>query len=869
MDSKNNKKSKDTPLMIQYLSIKSKYPDAMLLFRVGDFYETFGEDAIEASKILGIILTSRSNGSSNKELAGFPYHSLNTYLPKLVKAGKRVAICEQLEDPKQTKKIVKRGVTELITPGISFNDEVLDQTRNNFLASIYFRNDVGVSFLDVSTGQFFVAEGSLDYIKKLIHNFSPSEILYSKSQKDIVQSSIEGNYYMYPVEEWAFEKDYCFNKLINHFNLKSLKGFGIQHMNEGVIASGSILHYLGQNKQDQLSHIIHIKRIDVHSSVWMDKFTIKNLELIFPTNDNGTSLIDVIDTTLTPMGSRMLKRWVLLPLIEKEAINHRLNVVDFFLKKQDICLNIRTEVQNIGDIERMLAKISTERINPKELNKFKESLIISNSIKNKLFKKDKPPLDLSNLFSQYNDPIDVIKNIDSILDESAPVLLSKGTVIKAGVNNDLDTYREIAMSSEKILEDIKFREIERTQISSLKISYNNVFGYYLEVRNTHKDKVPEDWIRKQTLVSAERYITEELKELEVKIISAREKIHLLESKIYQDLVSSLLSSISFLQINANIVARLDCLLSFSYTALKKKYHKPSLNDGYKLDIIDSRHPVIESQLENTNDYIPNDIYLDNKNQQIIMITGPNMSGKSAILRQAALIVLMAQIGSFVPAKSAKLGIVDKIFTRVGASDNISQGESTFMVEMNETASILNNLSNRSLILLDEIGRGTSTFDGVSIAWSIAEYLHDSNFKPKTLFATHYHELNKMSTEFKGIKNFNVSVKEIKNKILFLRKLEKGGVEHSFGIHVARMAGMPKSLLKRAREVLSFLESSRAEHKINQKKDNYQLSFIQLDDPIINDIKIELSNIDIDNLKPLEALVKLNEIKRKIGLKKEQ
>ena len=864
---KKNTPVKDTPLMSQYLSIKSQHPDALLLFRVGDFYETFGEDAIEASKILGIILTSRSNGSSKKELAGFPYHSLNTYLPKLVKAGKRVAICEQLEDPKQTKKIVKRGVTELITPGVSLNDEVLDQTRNNFLAAIYFGNDVGVSFLDVSTGEFFIAQGSLAYIKKLIHNFSPSEILYSKAQKDRVQDEIENNYYLYPIDEWAFEKEYCFNKLRSQFNLKSLKGFGVEHMNEGVIASGVILHYLGQNKQDQLSHIVHIKRIDVHTHVWMDRFTIKNLELIFPSNHNGISLIDVIDTTLTPMGSRLLKQWVLFPLKDKESIDNRINIVDFFFKKQDLSSTMRNYLKDIGDIERMLAKISTSRINPKELNKFKESLILSNNIKTSLYKKYHSNHNIANTFSQYNEYTDVIIDIDTILDEYAPVLLSKGNIIKKGVNTDLDTYRELATSSESILKDIQIREIKRTQISSLKISYNNVFGYYLEVRNTHKDKVPEDWIRKQTLVNAERYITEELKELEVKIISAREKIQLLEFKIYQDLVSSLIPKIPFLQKNANIIARLDCLVSFSYTALKNNYYKPSFNDNYDIDIKGSRHPVIESALEDSNEYIPNDIYLDNKKHQIIMITGPNMSGKSAILRQTALIVLMAQIGSFVPAKSAKLGIVDKIFTRVGASDNISQGESTFMVEMNETASILNNLSNRSLVLLDEIGRGTSTFDGVSIAWAIAEYLHDSQYKPKTLFATHYHELNKMSNEFKSIKNFNVSVKESDNQILFLRKLEAGGVEHSFGIHVARMAGMPKSLLKRAREVLAVLESHRTEYKINNKKDNYQLSFIQLDDPIIDEIKLELSNLDIDNLKPLEALVKLNEIKRKIGLKK--
>ena len=852
--------------MKQYFSIKKKHPDSLLLFRVGDFYETFGNDAIETAKLLGIILTNRSNGSSKIELAGFPHHSLNTYLPKLVKAGKRVAICEQLEDPKQTKNIVKRGVTELITPGLALNDEVLDKSNNNFLASVFFGNKTGVSFLDISTGEFLIAEGSLSFVRKLINSFIPTEILHSKSEKPDIKNKVPGEFYFYPIDDWIFEKEYCIEKILKHFSVNSLKGFGINHMSEGLISAGSILHYLGQNKHHELNHINSIQRIDEGDYVWMDKFTIKNLELLYPSNENGVSLIDIICKTCTPMGARMLKRWLLFPLKNIDNIQARINVVDFFIKKEDTLNEVINVLKDIGDVERMLAKISTLRISPRELNKFKESLILSDIIKNCIFKKTQSK-DILKLFNQYNNLQSLINDLNNHIHPDAPVLLSKGNVINYGVNKELDSYRELATSAEKILDDIKTREIERTGIPSLKISYNNVFGYYLEVRNTHKDKVPVEWIRKQTLVNAERYITEELKELEVQIITAKDNIQHLESEIYHNLVSSIIPSIPNVQHNASILSRIDCLTSFSFIAIQNNYNKPNINESYKIDIKEGRHPVIESQLEHNSDYIPNDVYLDNSQQQLIMITGPNMSGKSAILRQTALIVLMTQIGCFVPASSASIGVIDKLFTRVGASDNISQGESTFMVEMNETASILNNLSSRSLILLDEIGRGTSTFDGVSIAWAIAEYLHQSEKKPKTLFATHYHELNKMSEQFQGIKNFNVSVQEMNNEIVFLRKLEKGGVEHSFGIHVARMAGMPKPLLKRAKEVLLALESSRSSVQQHNSKNEYQLSFIQLDDPIIDEIKMELMDINIDNLTPIDALMKLNEIKRKIGLKK--
>ena len=852
--------------MKQYFAIKAKHPDALLLFRVGDFYETFGEDAIEAAKILGIILTNRSNGSSKIELAGFPHHSLNTYLPKLVRSGKRVAVCDQLEDPKKTKKIVKRGVTELVTPGVALNDEVLDKSKNNFLASIFFGKKIGVSFLDISTGEFLIAEGAIHFIQKLINSFSPSEILFPKSERNNIHNQIPGDFYFYPIEDWIFDKQYCFDKITERFNTNSLKGFGIEHMLEGIISAGTILHYLDQNKQHNLNHIVSIKRLDEGNYVWMDKFTIRNLELLYPSNENGISLLDVIDKTCTPMGSRMLRKWILFPLKNEEDIHSRLDIVDFFVQKNQVLTDSLTFLNGVGDIDRMVGKISTSRISPRELNKFKDSLMLANKLQDLLIQQDHSNI-MVNLFHDYNQFEKLINTLNNSLHDDAPVLVSKGNVIKEGISLDLDEYRKLAISSEQILEDIKDREIERTGISSLKISYNNVFGYYLEVRNTHKDKVPEEWIRKQTLVNAERYITEELKELEVKIINAKEKIHVLESELYNELILSIIPDIPKVQYNSRIISTIDCLSCFASVSVERKYNKPIINDSYKIDIVNGRHPVIESSFSDPNEFIPNDICLDNGKEQLIMITGPNMSGKSAILRQTALIVLMAQVGCFVPAESAVIGIVDKLFTRVGASDNISQGESTFMVEMNETASILNNLSSRSLILLDEIGRGTSTFDGVSIAWAIAEYLHESSEAPKTLFATHYHELNKMSDKFKRIKNVNVAVKEIDNEIVFLRKLEEGGVEHSFGIHVARMAGMPRSLLKRAKEMLMTLESTRSSNKINNTKDQYQLSFIQLDDPIIDEIKMQLNDIDIDNLTPIEALMKLHDIKKKIGLNK--
>ena len=852
--------------MVQYNGIKAKYPNALLLFRVGDFYETFGKDAIKASHILGITLTKRANGSSNPELAGFPYHSLDTYLPKLVRAGYRVAICDQLEDPKLTKSIVKRGVTELVTPGVSYNDKVLDNKSNNFLASVHIgKTMTGISFLDISTGEFFVSQGNSSYIGKLLQSFSPSEVVYQKQKNKQFLESFGDQFYCNTQEDWVYTKDFSQEKLLNHFETITLKGFGVEDLEEGIIAAGAALQYLSDTQHLHVKHISNLQRLEENNHVWMDKFTIRNLELFGSSNIGAISLIDVLDSCTTHMGSRLLKRWLAFPLNKKRSIEDRHSVVQWMIENEEPSSSLEKSVKDIGDLERIISKVATARINPRELVHLKNALLslvdvkeitasCSNAVMNKIG-------------DQINLCESVRERIENEIQDDAPIALNKGSVIKAGVNQDLDHLRSIAHSSHEHLQQILARETERTQIPSLKIAFNNVFGYYLEVRNTHKDKVPEDWIRKQTLVNAERYITEELKELETEILGAEGKIATLESNLYNDLVHSLTDYISNIQINAQKIAELDCLHSFSNISLKNNYVKPVMDDSYTLEIKNGRHPVIEQQLAVGEEYIANDILLNQNEQQIIMITGPNMSGKSAILRQTALIVIMAQMGCFVPAQSATIGLVDKVFTRVGASDNISQGESTFMVEMNETASILNNLSNRSLVLLDEIGRGTSTFDGVSIAWAIAEYLHDSQYKPKTLFATHYHELNKMSNEFKSIKNFNVSVKESDNQILFLRKLEAGGVEHSFGIHVARMAGMPKSLLKRAREVLTVLESHRTEYKINNKKDNYQLSFIQLDDPIINDIKLELSNLDIDNLKPLEALVKLNEIKRKIGLKK--
>ncbi len=858
---------KQTPLMKQYASIKSQYADALLLFRVGDFYETFSEDAVEVSKILGIILTKRANGSSNVELAGFPYHSLNTYLPKLVKAGKRVAICEQLEDPKMTKKIVKRGVTELITPGVALNDQILDESKNNFLASIYFNDKInGVAFLDVSTGAFFLAEGSLDYINKLLVNFSPTEVLIPKEYKQIINQKISSSFYFYPVDDWLYTLDYAKEELESQFKTKSLKGFGVSKMFSGLIASGVILYYLKQTQHEKLEHILNIKRIDKDDYVWMDEFTILNLEIFNSLNHNGISLLQVLNQTFTPIGSRMLRRWLAFPLLKKDKIEERHTIVQCLINNEDCLDKFSSLFQKIGDLERMVAKISTTRISPRELIHFK------NSIKTISVIKDIPNSTnitqaFKSLIYELDECVNVVADIESQINEDAPVLISKGDVIQLNVSSQLDEYREITTSSEEILEKIKEREIEKTGISSLKISYNNVFGYYLEVRNKYKEHVPESWIRKQTLVSAERYITEELKDIETKIIHAKSNILDLESKIYEDLIYSLKTHISIFQKNASVLASIDCLLSFAIVSKKNNYVKPTISLANHIDIRKGRHPVIESTFSNGEMYIPNDLYLDNKTQQIIIITGPNMSGKSALLRQTALIVLMAQIGCYVPCEKAKIGLVDKIFTRVGASDNISQGESTFMVEMNESASILNNLSDRSLILLDEIGRGTSTFDGVSIAWAIAEFLHNNPFKAKTLFATHYHELNEMAEKFERIQNFHVSVIEKNNEVLFVRKLEKGGSNHSFGIHVAKMAGMPPSILSKAHEMLNWLESHRSSNKINKTKDNMQLSFIQLDDPILEEIKQELINTDINSLTPVQALMKLNNIKEKVNPKK--
>ncbi len=858
---------KQTPLMKQYASIKSKYSDALLLFRVGDFYETFSQDAIEVSKILGIILTKRANGSSNVELAGFPYHSLNTYLPKLVKAGKRVAICEQLEDPKMTKKIVKRGVTELITPGVSLNDQILDESKNNFLASIYFNDKInGVSFLDVSTGSFFLAEGSLDYINKLLVNFSPSEVLIPKKYKQIINQKIPSNFYFYPVDDWLYTLDYAKEELESQFRTKSLKGFGVEKMSSGLISSGVILYYLKQTQHERLDHILNIKRIDREDYVWMDQFTILNLEIFNSFNHNGISLIQVLDETVTPIGSRMLRRWLAFPLLQKDKIEERQGIVQFLINNETFLDDFSSLFKKIGDLERMVAKISTARISPRELVQFKNSIKTISIIK-KTSKSKKTTQLFKSLINELDECVSVVSNIESQVNEDAPVLISKGNVIKSNFSNELDEYRKITTNSEEILKKIKEREIEKTGISSLKISYNNVFGYYLEVRNKYKEHVPESWIRKQTLVSAERYITEELKDIETKIIHAKSNILELESKLYESLISSLKIHISVFQKNASILASIDCFLSFAIVSKNNNYVKPTISLKNHIDIKNGRHPVIESTFLDGEVYVPNDIYLDDKNQQIIIITGPNMSGKSALLRQTALIVLMAQVGCHVPCEKATIGLVDKIFSRVGASDNISQGESTFMVEMNESASILNNLSDRSLILLDEIGRGTSTFDGVSIAWAIAEFLHNNPFKAKTLFATHYHELNEMAEKFQRIQNFHVSVIEKHNEILFVRKLEKGGSNHSFGIHVAKMAGMPPSILSRAHEMLNWLESHRSSKKLDKRKENMQLSFIQLDDPILEEIKQELINTDINSLTPVEALMKLNNIKEKVNPKK--
>ena len=858
------KEVKVTPLMRQYNEVKSKYPDAILLFRVGDFYETFGKDAIVASKVLEIILTNRANGSSRIELAGFPHHAIDNYLPKLVKAGYRVAICDQLEDPKQTKKIVKRGVTELVTPGVSYNHLTFESTKNNFLASIYYgKKLLGVSFLDISTGEFLVSQGTTDYVNKLVQSFSPSEILFQKSKKEKFKSEFLFEKFSYALDDWPYNIEFANELLIEQFNTKSLKGFGIEAMHEGIISAGIILHYLKETKHDHTSHISSISRINEEKFMWMDKFTTRNLELFYSPNRGAKTLIDILNHTETAMGSRMLNRWLALPLKNLEEINSRTDVVGFFLRNQNFFELVKSNINQIGDLERLVSKTSTLRINPREIEKLKHSLISLSPIKKACLDSDMSILvSLGNNIDLCNDLVDKIENE---LIENPPVFLHKGDVINKGVNIELDDLKEIKNSGKILLDKMLQNEIDNTSISSLKISFNNVFGYYLEVRNIHKDKVPENWIRKQTLVNAERYITPELKDYESKILSAQNNISIIEHEIYGKLVATIAEKTLLLQKNAQIISRLDCLLSFSKIANKFNYCKPILNNNCDLKIIKGRHPVIEQQLDSLKNYIPNDIDLNKIDQQIMMITGPNMSGKSALLRQTALIVLMAQIGSYVPAEAVEIGLVDKIFTRVGASDNISMGESTFMVEMNETASILNNLSQNSLILLDEIGRGTSTYDGVSIAWSIAEYIHNHPTQAKTLFATHYHELNDMSAQFERIKNFNVSINRKNNKILFMRKLKAGGSHHSFGIHVARMAGMPIEVVNNAENLLKQLESSRKKSgKTIIENNKMQLSFFDIQDPIMQKIKDVLIGIDIDSLTPIEALMKLNEIKKTIS-----
>ncbi len=856
--------------MKQYNAIKAKYPDALLLFRVGDFYETFGKDAIKAAKILDIILTKRGAGSETEiELAGFPHHSINTYLPKLVKAGQRVAICDQLEDPKQTKKIVKRGVTELVTPGVSFNDEVLHSKSNNFLASVYFGKYIGVSFLDISTGEFLCSQGNAEYIDKLLQNFNPNEVLISKQKRAEFSETFGNDFHTFYQEDWVFQDDYANETLCNHFNTKTLKGFGIGDLYEGIVASGAIMHYLAETQHNKLQHITSINRIAEDEYVWMDKFTIRNLELYHSTNQNAVTLLNVIDKTISPMGGRLLKRWLALPLKNAEKIKSRHEVVQFLLDESTLLQKNQHQIKQIGDIERLISKVATAKVSPREVIQLKNSLEAIVPIKALAENCNNDAL------KQIGDSLQscegLREKIKETLNEDAPVNILKGNTISSEFSSELKELRDLAFSGKDYLDKMLKRESERTGITSLKIASNNVFGYYIEVRHTHKDKVPEDWIRKQTLVSAERYITEELKEYEAKILGAEERILAIEQQLFFELVSWLGNYIKPVQQNAHLIGQLDCLCGFAQLAKGNKYVYPTIDDSFDLEIQDGRHPVIEKQLPLGESYIANDLFLDRETQQIIMITGPNMSGKSAILRQTALIVLLAQIGSFVPAKSVKIGLVDKIFTRVGASDNISMGESTFMVEMNETASILNNISERSLVLLDEIGRGTSTYDGISIAWAISEYLHEHPSRTKTLFATHYHELNEMSETFERIKNFNVSVKELKDNVLFLRKLVEGGSAHSFGIHVAKMAGMPQQVIHRANKILKQLEKSHSSEELTDKvkslKDEMQLSFFNLDDPLLEEIKDEILHLDINTLTPVEALMKLNEIKRMLQKKK--
>tara|TARA_B110000902_G_scaffold252703_1_gene314481 strand:- start:4092 stop:6701 length:2610 start_codon:yes stop_codon:yes gene_type:complete len=857
---------KVTPLMKQYNAIKKRYPDAMLLFRVGDFYETFGEDAKKAAGVLGITLTKRGAGSETETaLAGFPHHSLNTYLPKLVKAGMRVAICDQLEDPKMTKTIVKRGVTELITPGVSLNDEVLQTKTNNFLAAVYFnKKQLGISFLDVSTGEYLVAQGSAEYIDKLLQNFSPSEVLVQKQNKQQFLELFENRYYTFYLDDWVFQSEYANETLQNHFEVKNLKGFGIQDLKNGIIAAGAVMYYLSETQHNQLKHIQSISRIAEDNYVWMDRFTVRNLELYNPNSINAVTLLDVIDKTISPMGGRLLKRWLALPLKNIDDIKNRHELVKFFIDSDAFSQTVTYQLKQISDLERLISKVATGKASPREIVLLKDSLKAILPIKTSAEKsKNKTVKELGN---QLHSCTELITKINETLFDDSPVNINKGNAIATGVHQELDDLRAISSTGKQYLDEMLARETERTGISSLKISFNNVFGYYIEVRNTHKDKVPEEWIRKQTLVNAERYITEELKEYETKILGAEEKIQKLEQEIFSKLLQYIIQFVKIVQENAQIIAKIDCLLSFSVLAIDNNYVRPMMDESTDLEIKNGRHPVIEKQLPIDQTYIANDVVLNRNQQQIIMITGPNMSGKSAILRQTALIVLLAQMGSYVPAQNAKIGIVDKIFTRVGASDNISMGESTFMVEMNETASILNNLSDRSLVLLDEIGRGTSTYDGISIAWAISEFLHEHPSKAKTLFATHYHELNEMTATFERIKNFNVSVKELEDSIIFLRKLISGGSNHSFGIHVAKLAGMPNMVIHRANKILAQLEKNNKNSEVKDvlkqtQHEEMQLSFFQLDDPLLENIKEEILATNIDTLTPIEALMKLNEIKR--------
>ncbi|MDP2069469.1 MAG: DNA mismatch repair protein MutS [Lutibacter sp.] len=857
--------------MKQYNAIKAKYPDAMLLFRVGDFYETFGEDAKKASRVLGIVLTKRGAGSeSETALAGFPHHSLNTYLPKLVKAGMRVAICDQLEDPKMTKTIVKRGVTELITPGVSLNDEVLQSKTNNFLAAVHFgKRLLGISFLDVSTGEFLTAQGNAEYIDKLLQNFSPSEVLVQKQHKAKFNELFGDRFYNFYLEDWIFQPEYANEALTSHFKVKTLKGFGIEELEEGIIASAVVLYYLSETQHNKLEHIAVINRISEENYVWMDRFTIRNLELYHSNSPNAVTLLDVIDKTISPMGGRLLKRWLALPLKDLNRIKRRHDIVKYFMDNDDFFELTTYQIKQISDIERLVSKVAVGKVNPREVVALKNSLNAIIPIKESAEKSNNEALKI--IGEQLQSCTTIREKITKTLNEDAPVNINKGNAIASGVSAELDELRAISTLGKGYLDNMQAREIERTSISSLKISFNNVFGYYIEVRNTHKDKVPEDWIRKQTLVSAERYITEELKEYETKILGAEDKIGKLENELFAELISSLMDSIQPIQLNAQLIGQIDCLSSFAEVAKQNNYVRPLLDESTDLEIKNGRHPVIEKQLPIGEEYIANDVVLNRNQQQIIMITGPNMSGKSAILRQTALIVLLAQMGSYVPAQNARIGVVDKIFTRVGASDNISMGESTFMVEMNETASILNNISERSLVLLDEIGRGTSTYDGISIAWAIAEYLHEHPSKAKTLFATHYHELNDMTNTFERVKNFNVSVKELKDKVVFLRKLVPGGSEHSFGIYVAKLAGMPSSVIHRATKMLKQLEKNHTNSAVKEtlktaSENDMQLSFFKLDDPLLENIKEEILSTNIDTLTPIEALMKLNEIKRMLTKK---